>query len=234
MRLEKDLAKRSGCSRKQARAWIRRGRVAVDGLVVRDSAMQTAPVAELSLDGEVLALAPVAVAFHKPEGVQCTVGDPFGRRSLQEAAAPLLAMGLHPVGRLDADSEGLLLFLADGQLTQRLLHPKHGVEKEYDATVQGPIPEDLDEQLSAGVATALGVFRARLVVATPSGDGGVVTLAVTEGKHRMVRRMLANLGLPVQRLVRRRLGGVALGDLKEGSWRPLSPQELADLGPATR
>jgi len=229
MRLEKDLAKRSGCSRKQARSWIRRGRVAVDGLVVRDPSTQTAPGAELALDGEALVPPPVAVAFHKPEGVQCTVGDPLGRTSLQETAAPLLAMGLHPVGRLDADSEGLLLFLADGQLTQRLLHPKHGVEKEYDATVRGPIPEDLDEQLSAGVATALGVFRARLVDVASHGDGGVVTLAVTEGKHRMVRRMLANLGLPVQRLVRRRLGAVELGELPEGSWRPLSPQELADL-----
>jgi pseudouridine synthase len=201
----------------------------VDGQVLTEPAAQIREGADLHLDGEPLPLPLMGAAFHKPPGVQCTVGDPLGRTSLQETAAPLLEAGLHPVGRLDADSEGLLLFLADGRQTQHLLHPKHAVEKLYEATVTGPIPEDLDEQLAAGVPTALGVFPARLVDVQTDADGGVVTLGVTEGKHRMVRRMLANLGLPVQRLVRRRLGGVVLGDLPSGAWRPLTAEEMADL-----
>ncbi len=229
MRLEKELAHRTGCTRKQARTWIRRGRVSVDGEVVRDPAAAVAEPNTLHLDGDPLVRPPTAVAFHKPVGVQCTVGDRLGRRSLEEEAPQLLAWGLHPVGRLDADSEGLLLFLADGQRTQRLLHPKHEVEKVYRATVSGPIPEDLDEQLAAGVSTAVGTFPARLIDVSASDGGGEVVLAVTEGKHRMVRRMLANLGLPVQRLVRLSMGPVVLGDLPAGGWRALTDAELESL-----
>jgi len=230
MRLEKDLARRSGISRKQARTWIRRGRVTVDGAVVRDPAHRVGEGIHLALDGRPLGLPPVAVAFHKAVGVQCTVGDPLGRRSLEEEAAELLTFGLHPVGRLDADSEGLLLFLADGQATQRLLHPKRGVPKRYEAWVDGRIPDDLAERLDAGVATAEGVFRAELHAVESTEDGGRVTLSVTEGKYRMVRRMLANVDLPVTRLVRRAFGPVELGALPVGRWRELTAKELAALG----
>lgn len=230
MRLEKDLARRSGISRKQARTWIRRGHVTVDGAVVRDPAHRVGERVDLTLDGRPLSLPPVAAAFHKPVGVQCTVGDPLGRRSLQEEAAELLTFGLHPVGRLDADSEGLLLFLADGQTTQRLLHPKRGVPKRYEAWVDGRIPDDLAERLDAGVATADGVFRAELNAVEPTDGGGMVTLSVTEGKYRMVRRILANVDLPVKRLVRRAFGPVELGELPAGSWRELTGEELAALG----
>ena len=229
MRLDKELSRRAGCSRSQARRWVRRGRVVVEGAVVRDPAAGVPEGASMCVDGVPVARPPRGAAFHKPRGVQCTVGDPWGRPSLEEVAAPLLTWGLHPVGRLDADSEGLLLFLADGRLTQRLLHPKHGVEKVYRASVSGSLPEDLDEQLAAGVATALGAFPARLIAACPEAGGGEVTLAVTEGKHRMVRRMLANLGLPVHRLVRLSIGSVALSELPVGAWRALGEEELARL-----
>jgi len=229
MRLEKHITLRLGCSRKEARALIRRGRVQVDGATIRRSAEPVDVDAAITVDGQPVVRPPDAVAFHKPPGVQCTVGDPLGRRSLQEEVPELLRWKLHPVGRLDADSEGLLLLLRDGQCTQRLLHPKHGVRKVYDAEVEGQCPEGLREQLASGVTTALGVFQAELLELEARASGARVRLAVTEGKHRMVRRMLANLGLPVHRLVRREMGPVKLNDLAVGQWRPLSDAELGAL-----
>lgn len=208
-RLEKLVAERTGASRREARTWIRRGRIAVDGEPARDPSASVGSTVDLSLDGEVLAAPPTLVAFHKPPGIQCTVGDPHGRANLTDIASDLLTLGLHPVGRLDADSEGLLLFSRDGALTQRLLHPKHGVRKVYVATVDAPPPPDLQALLAAGVDTAAGTHTAELL----DVQGHDVTLAVHEGKHRMVRRMLANLGLPVTRLVRIRFGDVELLDL---------------------
>ena len=225
MRLERWVAQRASWSRKEARRAIRRGRVAIEGEVVRDPATQVDPEAAIAIDGEAPAPLLDLAVFHKPIGVQSTVGDPRGRASLAEVAADLLGRGLHPVGRLDADSEGLLLFCRDGQITQQLLHPRHGVEKVYVAEVEGPVPDDLGARLAAGVETGTGVHAARLVAA----EGTTVTLAVHEGKHRMVRRMLANVGCPVQRLVRTGFGAIALGDLEPGTWRAPTAAESAWL-----
>ena len=223
MRLDRFIAERAHATRRDAAAWVRRGRVAVNGEVCCDPGAHVAVDASVDLDGEALLAPPDLVAFHKPVGVQCTVGDPRGRSNLQDVARDVLGAGLHPVGRLDADSEGLLLFARDGRLTQRLLHPKHGVRKVYVATVEGDIPRSLADDLAAGVPTADGVHTAELVAVS----GQDVTLAVQEGKHRMVRRMLANLGLPVARLVRVQFGAVTLGDLPPGAWRvvtePITP-----------
>ncbi|MCA9572138.1 MAG: rRNA pseudouridine synthase [Myxococcales bacterium] len=217
MRLDRLVAERGGLSRKDARDAVKRGRVEVDGEPVTDPGRSVPEGGRVTLDGRVLDVPPELVAFHKPPGVQCTVGDPRGRTNLEDVAGDLLAMGLHPVGRLDADSEGLLLFSRDGALTQRLLHPRHGVRKVYVATVEGTPPDDLGARLAAGVSTALGEHVAELL----GVEGQEVTLAVQEGKHRMVRRMLANLGLPVVRLLRVRFGDVELGDLPPGGHRYL-------------
>lgn len=193
----------------------------VDGQVVLDP---TAHVdGPLTLEGRLLEPPPRLALFHKPAGVQSTVGDPRGRISLAEAAAPLLAQGLHPVGRLDADTSGLLLFSLDGRLTQRLLHPRHGVEKVYEAEVEGTPSQELGPRLARGVETTMGVHVARLLDLHDS----TVRLAVTEGKHRMVRRMLANCGHPVTRLHRLAVGPIELGDLPAGAHRAAIPRELA-------
>lgn len=223
-RLDKQLAHATGLSRKQATAAIKRGRVTVDGDVVRNPAVRTG--GRIALDGEDLAPRPVIAVFHKPIEVQCTVGDPMGRMHLGDVAPEVLAMGLHPVGRLDADTSGLLLFSADGALTQRLLHPKHGVEKTYRAVVEGTPGAHTCAALLSGVETALGTFaavRATLV------DTSEVELTVTEGKHRMVRRMLHNIGHSVVALRRIRFGAVALGDLDAGAWRPATDSEVSGL-----
>jgi len=202
---------------------------------------------------------PLLVAYHKPKWVLSVRKDRENRPCLE----PSLLPGFHPVGRLDYDSSGLLLFSSSGQLTQRLLHPKHQVSKVYKATCVGNVDvEVLRQQLAAGVKTSEGIHTAELLDVVhfehasvqpyldevkrniPTSDYNlqdlshkghldvldatelsVVRLTVHEGKHRMVRRMLANTGHPVVSLEREQLGIIVLGDLPPGAWRPLTAQE---------
>lgn len=224
MRLERWVSTWSALSRKQARAVIKAGRVRVDGAVCRDGRLDVSGE-QVTLDGAPLLPPPLAVRYHKPLGVVSTVTDPWGRPCLGDAVPGLLEQGLHPVGRLDADTDGLLLFSSDGALTQRLLHPRHGVQKVYRATVEPPADASLIPMLSEGVETAEGRHTAEV----RSLDGADVVLAVTEGKHRMVRRMLANAGHPVVALRRLSFGPLVLGDLEAGAWRPVTDEEHRQL-----
>jgi 23S rRNA pseudouridine2605 synthase len=225
VRLDRRLVEAGFGSRKEVGRLVKQRRVTVDGTVATSPEMKVLPEAALEVDGERVVAIPVAIAYHKPVGVLVTMDDPWGRATVATLLGDALAGALHPVGRLDQDSSGVLLFSSDGQLTQRLLHPKRAVEKEYLATVEGVIPPNLEALLAAGVETEEGIHTARLV----SAEGSTVRLVVTEGKHRMVRRMLANLGLPVTALVRLRFGPVSLGDLPEGEIRELGDEELAWL-----
>ena len=145
--------------------------------------------------------------------------------------SPLLVnAGMHPVGRLDADTTGLILFSSDGTLTQRLLHPRHEISKEYVATVEGGDKLDQTElrnKLRSGVETTEGVHVAELInVSFENNSLATVRLTVQEGKHRMVRRMLANCGHPVIELKRERHGKILLEDLPEGVFRKANEDEL--------
>ncbi len=224
------MSDRTGWSRADAGRAVRKGRVSVDGAPARDPSARVSPAASLTIDGEASAppaAGPRVVVFHKPLGVVSTLDDQAGRPSLATAAADLVDLGLHPVGRLDADTDGLLLWSADGALTQHLLHPRRAVPRTYLATVEGRPGAGLARALSDGVATADGVFTGEVLAV----DGDRVTLRVTEGKHRMVRRMLANAGFPVVALRRLAYGPFLLGDLAAGAWRPATPEELDALGP---
>lgn len=223
IRLERLLAERTTHSRREARNLVRRGHVRVQGEVVRDPSARVAPTARVELDGRLVSEPPELVIVHKPVGVVTTTGDEWGRPDLQGLVGELLALGLHPVGRLDADTDGLLPLCRHGAWTQRLLHPRHGVEKVYVAAVEGTPGPDLAGRLADGVETSDGVFSAELLEV----DGSCLTVAVTEGKHRMVRRMLANAGHPVESLRRVRFGELELGDLPAGAWRPATEAELA-------
>lgn len=225
VRLDRLVADRTGAGRTGARRLIRRGRVTVDGAVVRDPTAHVAPESAVAVDGEALEAAPPVLVHHKPEGVVSTLADPWGRPSLAGALPEAWRGRYHPVGRLDADTTGLLLFSADGAITQRLLHPRRAVERAYVATVEGAPGPGLAETLARGVATAEGTFTARV----EQIDGPHVHLVVTEGKHRMVRRMLANAGHPVVALRRVRFGAFALGDLPPGETRPPTAEERAWL-----
>lgn len=224
-RLDKRISGRSGRSRSEVARAIQRGRATVDGEVVTDPSRRVGDEVVVALDGEVLAAAPRLALFHKPLGVHSTLADDHGRSSLATEASELVALGLHPVGRLDAETNGLLLFSSDGQLTQHLLHPRRALRRIYLARVEGTPTPALAEVLADGVETSDGVFQAELL----DLDGDRLTVAVTEGKHRMVRRMLANAGHPVIELTRLAYGPFGLGDLAEGEWRLPTDEEMAAL-----
>jgi 23S rRNA pseudouridine2605 synthase len=225
MRLDRLLVARGLGSRREVTALIRRGAVQVGAEAVRDPDRHVAEDAAIAVHGEVVSAPPVLVAWHKPVGVLSTVRDPWGREGLEQALPAAWQATLHPVGRLDLDTSGLLLFSSDGQLTQHLLHPKRAVPRTYLATVEREPPDDLKERLAQGVETALGVFQAEVLAV----EGRVVRLVVREGRHRMVRRLLHNAGAPVVALHRLSYGVVGLGDLPERQARVVDAELVQQM-----
>jgi pseudouridine synthase len=172
-------------------------------------------------------------AFHKPSGVVTTVRDPQGRADLT-AYLPAGVPGIVPVGRLDRDSEGLLLLTNDGELANRVMHPRYGVEKEYLAEVAGLPTRGHIAKLQRGVELDDGPARAlRASVRAESAGRGALEVVMGEGRKREVRRLLDAVGLPVTRLVRVRVGPIRLGKLPPGSLRELEPDEVRSLYQAT-
>lgn len=224
MRLDRLLVSRAFGSRREVGKLVKRGRVQVGDEVVRDPSRHLSEDAVLVVDGTTSALPPTLLAWHKPVGVLTTRDDPWGREGLDEALPPDLPAPYHAVGRLDQDTSGLLLLSRDGQLTQRLLHPKREVPRTYRATV-ARVPDGLADRVAAGVETADGVMRGDLEVLGPDA----VRITVREGKHRMVRRMLHNAGASVVALYREAYGPVVLGDLAPGAWREVTAPEWAQM-----
>jgi 23S rRNA pseudouridine2605 synthase len=232
VQLHRALAKLGWGSRTQAWAWIRAGEVGVDGRIVTD------PLTWVDLDrqritrgGEEAAhAAPVTLALHKPRGVVTTRRDERGRTTVYDLLPPDLPW-VFPAGRLDADSEGLLIFTNDARLAMRLTEPEHRVPKTYHVRIRG-VPEASDlERLRQGVALPDGRTRpARVQVLEARSDGtAVVEMVLTEGRNRQIRRMWAALGYRVRRLVRVAIGGFRLNDLPVGASRMLSTAEIALL-----
>jgi 23S rRNA pseudouridine2605 synthase len=229
-RLQRSLARAGLGSRRACEDLIRAGRVKVGGRVAAlgDRVDPTSDVVTVS--GVRVAVNPESryLALHKPVGVTTTLSD-------RHAGADIRAFlpegpRLVPVGRLDRDSEGLILLTNDGELANRLTHPSYGVEKEYLAEVEGKPSERQLIRLRKGVKLEDGPARALAArVAGVSGGRGAVRLVMGEGRKREVRRLLAAVGLPVRRLIRVRVGPVKLGSLKAGHVRELSPEELRRL-----
>jgi 23S rRNA pseudouridine2605 synthase len=216
---------------------MRDGRVRVNGQPATEPGIKILPgVDEVRVDGRLVSppASKVYVALHKPAGVVTTASDPQGRRMVIDLLPDTLrAQRLFPVGRLDLDSEGLLLLTNDGDFALCLTHPRYEQEKEYHALVQGrPTPAALEPLrrglLLPGETRPTVPARARFL---RPGDGETTWLAVTlhEGRKRQVRRMLAAVGHPVLRLVRVRVGALKLGDLQPGQWRFLTAEEVARL-----
>lgn len=224
-RLHKRLARAGFASRRSVEDLIRAGRVTVNGEVA--TVGQTVSEAdEVRVDGRLVDLTPaphVTYLLYKPRGVVTSVRDELGRDTVIDHMPP--TPGLHPVGRLDRDSEGLLLLTTDGELTLRLTHPRYGHEKEYRAWVAGQLTADVAQLLVSGVELEDGMSRAAEVTLAPRG--AYVTLR--EGRNRQVRRMLDAIGHPVRRLVRVRFGGLFLGDVEPGEYRTLTPDDLHEL-----
>ncbi|GEM86736.1 pseudouridine synthase [Meiothermus granaticius] len=225
MRLQQYLARAGVASRRKAEALIRAGRVSVNGQIVEIGAT-VGQDDVVRLDGERVRLPQktVTIALNKPKGYTTTHEDAHAERLVYELVPE--HPGLHSVGRLDKDTEGLLLLTTDGELTHFLSHPKNAVPKLYRAwSKRGRLSREECRQLEQGVL--LGDGLARALEARPTKEG--VLLVLTEGRKREVRRMLGRIGHPVLRLVRLAVGPVELGELKEGEWRYLAPGEVQAL-----
>ncbi|MBA2768162.1 MAG: rRNA pseudouridine synthase [Sporichthyaceae bacterium] len=232
VRLQKVLAAAGLGSRRACEQLIEQGRVEVDGARVREQGLRVDPAsAVIKVDGMRIDSAPgrIYLALNKPRGVVSTMSDPEGRPSLADYVADREAR-LFNVGRLDADSEGLILLTNDGDLAHRLAHPSFGVEKTYLAEVTGPVARDVGRRLREGVDLDDGPVQAdsfRLV--STVGSRVMVEVSLHEGRKHVVRRMLAEVGHPVSQLVRTQVGPVSLGSLKPGKHRRLSQQEVGAL-----
>jgi 23S rRNA pseudouridine2605 synthase len=232
VRLQKVLAAAGLGSRRACEELIEAGRVEVDGVQVRGQGMRVDPDrAVVHVDGMRIATAAskVYLALNKPRGVVSAMADPQGRTTLSDLISHRHERLFH-VGRLDTDTEGLILLMNDGELAHRLAHPSYGIQKTYLAEVAGPVPRELGRTLRAGVDLDDGLVRVdRFRVVGQTGKRVMVEVVLHEGRKHIVRRMLAEVGHPVQQLVRTHIGPVALGALKPGKTRPLGRDELGRL-----
>src|SRR5262245_5008693 len=229
-RLNKFLAHAGLGSRRHCEDLIRAGRVTIDGAKVTELGTRVAPEQKVAVDGEpVKAERHVYWLVNKPRGYLCTNFDPAGRPRAIDLA-PHISQRVYTVGRLDEDSEGLLLLTNDGDLANRLMHPRFGVEKTYLVQVAGhPSNDDLG-QLLKGVWLSDGHVKARRVKRLKTqGDSTWLKIVLAEGKNREIRRMLAKLKHKVMRLKRTALGPVKLGKLATGKSRPLTHGERTML-----
>ncbi len=232
VRLQKLLAAAGVGSRRACEALIAAGRVEVDGQVVTELGVRIDPARQVvHVDGVRVQLdeSRVYLAFNKPSGVVSTMNDDLGRVNLADYVGNRTERLFH-VGRLDADTEGLLLLTNDGDLAHRLQHPAYGVAKTYVARIAGPVPRDLGRRLRDGVDLDDGPARVDSFKVVDSQPGkALVEVVLHEGRKHVVRRMLAAVGHPVETLVRIQVGPIRLGDLKPGRTRRLSPDEVGQL-----
>jgi 23S rRNA pseudouridine2605 synthase len=232
IRLQKVLATAGIGSRRACEQLIDEGRVEVDGQVVLEQGLRVDPARQvIKVDGMRIPTAPghVVLAFNKPRGVHSTMSDERGRPCVGDYLTGRRERLFH-VGRLDADTEGLLLLTNDGDLAQRLAHPSHGVTKTYLAQVRGTVPRDLGKRLREGIELDDGPVRVdRFRVVTSAPGRALVEVVLHEGRKHVVRRMLAAAGHPVEGLVRVKVGPIGLGDLRSGKVRTLTLTEVGEL-----
>ncbi|HTX26690.1 MAG TPA: pseudouridine synthase [Streptosporangiaceae bacterium] len=232
VRLQKVLADAGVGSRRHCEELIGEGRVEVDGQIVRRFGARVDPERQvIKVDGKRIPAKPglVYLAFNKPPKVLTAMSDPRGRRTLTDFLGDRAERLFH-VGRLDYDTEGLMLLTNDGELAHRLAHPSFEVAKTYLAEVTGPVPKDLGRRLATGIELDDGVATAdRFRVVDRSGDRTLVEITLHEGRKHIVRRMLAETGHPVTRLVRTDVGPIRLANLKPGASRELTTREIGEL-----
>ena len=234
-RLNKILAHAGVGSRRRCDELIAAGRVMVDGRIARELGAKVEPTQEIRVDDQPIhAESRVYWLVHKPRGYLCTNFDPSGR-PLAVDLVPKVNERVYTVGRLDEDSEGLLLLTNDGDLANRLTHPRFGVDKTYLVQVTGSPSHDDIARLLKGVYLSEGHVRARHVKKLrKQGESTWMEIVLSEGKNREIRRMLAKLEHKVMRLRRLAIGPVKLGHLKAGKARRLSPRELELLQHAAK
>lgn len=241
VRLQKLLSAAGVASRRAAEQLIADGRVTVNGRTVREPGTRAdAASDDVRVDGRRIArtVRRRYVLLHKPRGYVTTRSDPHHRKTVLDLI-PDVREYVYPVGRLDYDSEGVLLLTNDGALAAALTHPRHGLARVYEATVRG-VPSGAGlRRLAAGVdidgrPTAPAEVRMLHRGAAGRGDGALVRIVIREGRNRQVRRMFDTIGHPVRRLRRTRLGPIGLRGLRPGAARDLTPAEVGALRRAAR
>lgn len=230
-RLQQVLAAAGYGSRRACEELIVDGRVEVDGKIVTELGVRVVPGEQkIRVDGEALPKAkPIYVALNKPKNTLCTNSDPSGRRRVVDFIPQELGR-LFPVGRLDQNSEGLILLTNDGALAERLTHPRFKVPKKYRVQVAGLVDGELVYALKRGVHIAEGIVQADdVLIRSCHKMSSVLEITLTEGKNREIRRMLARVGHKVMQLQRIQVGSIKLSKLAPGEYRKLTPREVADL-----
>lgn len=231
MRLARFLAASGIASRRRCEEYIRQGRVTVNGEVVSREATVVDPrIDVVHCDGQpVSTAAPLYVAINKPAGVTCSLHDTHASRLVSELL-PKEFGRLFPVGRLDRDSEGLLLLTNDGALAQQVAHPSAMVAKTYMVNCRGSLPPSALTAMCSGIRHEGEVLKARSAELLEShADRHVLRLTLIQGRKREIRRMCSCLGLDVERLVRVKIGNLELGDLAPGRWRRLTKTDILAL-----
>jgi 23S rRNA pseudouridine2605 synthase len=233
MRLNKIIADSGVTSRRGADELIESGRVSVNGLVIRELGSKFDPdMVQVMVDGETItrSLSKSYLVLHKPKGVLSTMFDPEGRPSLDDFV-DLRKERLFHVGRLDKDSEGLILLTNDGDLTFRATHPSFGLEKTYIIEFDGALPQGVDKILLKGVELEDGMGR---VLSFRQISPRWIEVSIHEGRYHIIRRLMEAVGVDVLRLIRTKFGPISLGDTPEGRWRDLNSTELLNLQKALK
>ncbi len=234
LRLNKILAQHGLCSRRKADDWIHDGRVALDGMICREVGKLVDPTTQqVSVDGRPLDHKPplVYIALNKPRGAVSTCSDPQGRKTVLDLIdEETRSAGLFPVGRLDSDSEGLILMTNDGEWNQILLHPSHQVWKVYRVTTDRDLTPNIKKRLERGVEIdGKRTHPARITMKGKSGLRNNFDISIREGRNRQIRRMLARCRLTALTLKRTEIGPISLGKLDTGEWRYLNKNEIQSI-----
>ena len=228
-RLQKILSERGVASRRASEEIIKAGRITVNGRMAALGDSADPETDEILLDGHSLPdrQKTVYIMLNKPRGFVTTLSDEKGRKTVTE----LVDCGLrvYPVGRLDMDSEGLLLLTSDGEFANAMMHPKHEVNKTYRVAVLEYSPEALEKLKQPITLDGYTIRKPDVVLESRQGSKAQILVTIHEGRNRQVRRMCAAAGMTVMRLVRIREGDLSLGDLPKGKWRYLTTEEIAKL-----
>lgn len=229
-RIQKILSQRGLASRRQAEQMILEGRVLCNGKTCSLGEAADPDTDEIVVDGKKLPSAPknLYIMLHKPKGYVTTLSDEKGRKN----AAMLVAdcgCRVYPVGRLDMDSEGLLIFTNDGEFANRLMHPKHQVNKIYRVEVTGFDAVGLEKLKRPIILDGYRISPPEVLLLSEAGDKASLQITIHEGRNRQVRRMCARAGMQVKRLIRIGEGKLSLGDLPAGKWRYLTDKEIGEM-----
>jgi len=231
-RLQKILSRAGVSSRRAAEKMIAEGRISVNGTVVVEPGTKADPGRdEIRLDGRLISLETerIYLMLHKPKGYVTTLSDPQGRSIVTDLLNGVAAR-VYPVGRLDYDSEGLLILTNDGEFAQRLQHPRYGIPKTYRVKVEGRLPKGELTALLNGIDLPDGRFAPTDVHLEKTNPGSTwFTMTITDGRNRVIRRAFDSLGHSVVRLIRVAVADIALSTLREGAWRMLTSREVERL-----